>query len=157
MKTRFVELTRLTLITALALVAACARSTSPGDADGESFRGSAERRLADGLVVRVSVEPSAAMFDTDITIRSVIVNTSSVAQEVQSRECGFDYAGTLRLSGPPHVLKCMAYSGRRRIAPGDSVAGADLMRVKSPPGTYELRVRHLLTPETWVPVRVTVR
>ena len=156
MKTPFVELTRLTLIPALALTVACARPTSPVDANAE-VRGSAERRAAEGLVVRVSVEPAVAMFDTDITIRSVIVNSGSVAREVQSRECGFDYAGTLRVSGPPHVLKCMAYSGRRMIAPGDSVVGADLMRVKSAPGTYELRVRHLLIPETWVPVRVAVR
>jgi hypothetical protein len=53
--------------------------------------------------------------------------------------------------------KYMCWSNQRTLAPGDSVVGEDVMQVTSPPGTYQLRVRHLLDPERWVTLRVVVR
>jgi hypothetical protein len=151
--TRFkTSLAALAVIT----VAACSNGVGPDIRTRASSPGVAETALTNGLVHRLSL-PRSPESGSDITIRSVLVNTSATSILVEHRECGLDYSGTLKLSGPPHVLKCQAHSSRRQLAAGDSIVGGDYMRVASGPGRYELRVRHALDPQTWTSIAVVVR
>ena len=147
--------TRTVALAAL-VAAACSNGVGPQVESRTTAPGFAETSLSNGLVHRVSM-PRSPQSGTDVTIRSVIVNTSAMTMIIEHRECALDYRGTLKLSGPPHVLKCQAFSRRRTIAPGDSIVGADYMRIASGSGRYDLLVRHALEPETWTPIEVLVR
>lgn len=154
---RFVKHFR-TLIVAVTLpgLAACGNGLGPHVQSRTSSPGLAETALTNGLVHRVSMSPSPDS-GSDIQIRSVLVNTGTQSMLLEHRECGLDLGGTLKLSWPPGIVKCMAYSGRGQLAPGDSIVGGDYMRVASAPGRHELRVRHALDPEMWTPIDVVVR
>ncbi len=140
----------------LAVATACGTrsSAAPGDRLAE---GEARAILSGGLEQRVTLVPAQLVDGRDVEVRSVLFNRGNAPVSLSSRICGVDYAGTLSLTHPPEVLKCGGYSMQGTLAPGDSVVAADLMRVASPPGQYELRVRHALTPEHWVAMPVVVR
>lgn len=142
-------------VLALALLGACQQSATPTAPSGSLAAGRVEALLPGGLAQTVTIEPASPGSGSEVTIRSVVVNRGTESVTLVSRICGLDYGGTLALTNPPAVLKCAAYSRQGALAPGDSVVTADLMRVSSPPGTYELRVRHALTPEAWVTLPVT--
>ena len=131
-------------------------SESPTDA-GSPSDGTALVGRFGNLVQTVSIEPAAPAPGENIVIRSAIVNRGARSVTLSSRHCGLDYAGSLDLAWPPGIAKCAAYSGRRELAPGDSVVGYDLMAVTSPPGRHLLRVRHALEPEAWAELSVEVR
>lgn len=144
------------LFVALAATAACSAgpSSSPTTRGAE---GRAQASLPGGLVQRVTLQPAVLVDGRDVEIRSVLVNHGSAAVALSTRICGLDYAGALELANPPEVLKCAAVSMSTTLAPGDSLVVADIMRVASAPGEYELRVRHVLEPEKWLALRVVVR
>jgi hypothetical protein len=149
--------TLLLLLGGLVVLAAGCGSESgygPGDRVAE---GQVRATIVAGLEQRVTLVPATLVDGRDVEVRSVLFNSGAAPMVVTSRICGLDYSGTLSLTHPPEVLKCAGYSAQGTLAPGDSVVSADLMRVSSPSGQYELRVRHALTPDHWVVMPVVVR
>lgn len=102
----------------------------------------------------VPAEPAPG--DT-LRIRSVVGNLGTLPVETETRWCGLDLAGDLRLAWPPGWARCGAYSRGDELAHEDSVVEHEWGIVESPPGNYRLRVRHLLKPEHWAEVEVRVR
>lgn len=149
---------RALLTTPLLLVLAACGGTAGGAAPAERIaEGDASATFAGGLRQRVTLVPATLVNGRDVEVRSVLVNTGPAAVDLTHRICGLDYEGTLTLTWPPEVLKCAGYSGSLTLAPGDSIVGADLMRVASPAGQYTLRVRHAISPDRWITVPVVVR
>lgn len=109
------------------------------------------------LVQTVTITPASPASGENVSFRSVIVNRGSAPAAMTSRICGLDFGGTLELAWPPRIGKCGGYSSTGALAPGDSIVGHDLMQVASPPGRHGLRVRHALSPDTWVELSVDVR
>ncbi len=146
----------LLLAVLVLLAAGCGspRASAPGERVAE---GQVRATIAAGLEQRVTLVPAMLLDGRDVEVRSVLVNTGGTPLSVTSRICGLDYAGTLTLTHPPEVLKCGGYSRQGPLAPGDSAVSADLMRVSSLSGQYELRVRHALSPDHWVVMPVVVR
>lgn len=68
-----------------------------------------------------------------------------------------DYGGTLVLAEVSGILKCAAHSSTTMLAAGDSLISRALMRIASPPGNYQLLVRHALQPGHWATVAISVR
>lgn len=54
-------------------------------------------------------------------------------------------------------MRCGGFSTQGALAPGDSVRRWEGGVLVSGPGTYSVRLRHLLLPERWVTFQVTVR
>ncbi|MDH5234755.1 MAG: hypothetical protein OEW77_07315 [Gemmatimonadota bacterium] len=117
--------------------------------------GWAEEPFGAGLVQVVTISPAALLDGNDIEVRSVIRNAGLVTIPLESRVCGLDYAGSLEVVS--FLLHCAAYSQSTQLAPGDSVVTTDVLRVASPPGRYELQVRHAVSPEHWATVPTLVR
>lgn len=113
--------------------------------------------IAEGLQQIVTIDPVDPSAGQTIRIRSVIRNTSSTSQMLQSRICGLDFAGSLELVWPPNIAKCAGYSMTGSVAAGDSVVAGDIMNVNSPPGAYVLRIRHAIEPEGWYELSVVVK
>lgn len=87
-------------------------------------------------------------------IESTVVNEGGQPVSVESRICGLDLRTELRFA--PQV-RCGGYSMQGQLAPGDSVRSTEGGVLTSGPGTYSVRLRHLLQPEKWVTFQVTVR
>jgi hypothetical protein len=137
------------VLAAFVLTIGCA---TPSDVTGVGHA----LQLPGHLVQRVTLSPAAPAPGQNVSIRSVISNTGFLAASLSSRVCGLDFGGDLKLTWPPNLGKCAAYSMSGDLAPADSVLGFDTMRVDSPPGEYTLRVRHALSPEGWYELRVRV-
>ena len=144
------------LIVVVVLASACRSVSSDAPATVDTPGPAVELRLPSGLAQRVTLSPAAPAQGQNVSIRSVLRNNGSESIALTSRICGLDYSGTLKLSQPPEVGRCAGFSMGHPIAPGDSVVGADYMRVDSPPGEYTLRVCHALTPEAWFELKVRV-
>lgn len=108
-----------------------------------------------GLKQTIQITPAQPAMGDTIAIVSTVVNTYTlVATDVTSRICGLDLEGNLPLTNP--FGWCAGYSRHGELAPGDSISGYDRRVVGGFPGNYTLRVRHLLEPDVWVEVPVTV-
>jgi hypothetical protein len=143
-----------------ALLASCSLALAACDttsllAPGGRISGYAEEQFGNGLVQAVTISPAALLDGNDIEVRSVIRNAGLLPIPLESRVCGLDYAGSLEVVS--FLLHCAAFSQTTELAPGDSVVTTDIMRVASPPGQYELRVRHAVAPEHWASVPTLVR
>lgn len=88
-----------------------------------------------------------------VEVRSTVHASSDAAAEVEARICGLDLLG-LQLQDP--FARCGGYSMRTQLAPGDSLLQRDARIIDSGPGSYTLRVRHLVAPDTWVDIPVEV-
>lgn len=141
-------------LAALATITACSGTSSPED---RLVVGEASIEMPGGLSQRVTLVPAEPASGQNVEVRSVVVNNGTAAAQLTARTCGLDYEGSLELTQPPEVMKCAGHSMTASLAPGDSLVGADLMRVSSAPGDYELRVRQLLDPSHWVSLQVVVR
>ncbi len=148
-------LTTTMILAAGTMLAACTlENAAPRERAAE---GEASVTLPGGLTQHVRLEPTEPTGGLNVTLHSAIVNGGSDAVAVTARICGLDYAGALELTHPPEVMKCAGVSQSTMLAAGDSLVVGDIMRVTSPPGTHELRVRHALDPERWVSLEVVVR
>lgn len=107
-----------------------------------------------GLEQTIRLTPTAPSPGDTLAITSIVVNGTGAAVNVTSRICGIDLQTTLKLSGTG--LACAGYSMQGPLAPGDSLLGFAGGVVMSGAGTYTLRLRHLLNPDVWVEVPVTV-
>lgn len=108
-----------------------------------------------GLEQTVRLSPAEPAPGDTLIIASVVMNGTSLPVDVTSRICGIDVETTLKLTGTN--VACAGYSMHGELAPGDSLLGSAMGVVASAPGTYNLRVRHLLNPDVWVEVPITVR
>lgn len=113
-------------------------------------------RLGD-IVQTVTLTPASPRSGETVSIRSAIVNRGSAPVPLTSRICGLDFEGSLDLAWPLEIGKCGGYSMHDALVPGDSVVTYDLMQVTAPAGRHVVRIRHALTPETWVELDVHVR
>jgi hypothetical protein len=109
-----------------------------------------------GLEQTVRLSPAEPKTGDTLDIRSIVVNGTAAPVDVVSRICGIDLETTLNLTSTSNVA-CGGYSVQGPLAPGDSLLGFAGGVVASGPGQYTLRVRHLLDPDVWVDVPVTVR
>lgn len=107
-----------------------------------------------GLVQTVRISRSEPATGDTVWIESTITNQGSQPVHVKSRICGFDLETNLRFA--PQV-RCGGHSMQGPLAPGDSLRSAEGGVLTSGPGTYSVRLRHLLDPERWVSLRITVR
>ena len=147
-----VRLTHLITVTsALAGVLGC----STGDPVAPARAAGAPQATIQGLEQTVQLFPAEPSQGEQLRIVSVVVNKNAAPTDVVSRICGLDTGGDLDLTGSGFM--CAGYSMYAELAPGESVAGNDVRVVTSAPGSYTLRVRHLLLPDTWVEVPVVVR
>jgi len=103
--------------------------------------------------VRYAPEDPAAGDTLDIT--SIVVNQTAGAIDVASRICGLDVESSLKLTNS--FLSCAGYSMQGELAVGDTLRGLARRVIAGPPGAYTLRVRHLLDPDVWVEIPITVR
>jgi hypothetical protein len=108
-----------------------------------------------GLEQSVRLSPAEPAPGDTLDIASIVVNRSADPVGVVSRICGLDLETPLQLANP--FVRCGGYSMQGALPPGDSVQGFDRRVVGSEPGSYRLRVRHLLNPDVWVEVPITVR
>ena len=145
---------RVALLLVLALSACDGRDIL---AIRDGIEGRTDESIGAGLTQSVTVRASALLDGNDVEVRSILVNTGVASIVVSTRICGFDYGGTLVLSEVPGILRCAGYSSSTMLAAGDSLVANDLMRIASPPGQYQLRVRHALQPEHWASVAIAVR
>lgn len=107
------------------------------------------------LIQRVTVTPARPTMGDTIVIRSALRNAGATPVPIVATICGVHLQGTLRVADP--FVRCAGYSMTGELAPGDSVIDSRRVVVASPPGMWELEVRHLLEPSTWVSVAVEVR
>ena len=108
-----------------------------------------------GLEQTVRISPAEPKTGDTLDIRSIVVNGTAAAVDVVSRICGMDLETTLSMTHPG--LACAGYSMHGPLAPGDSLLGFAGGVVVSAAGQYTLRIRHLLDPDVWIEVPVTVR
>lgn len=145
---------RACLLLLAAVLSGCGKGLLDSDRDAQGEALTLRYDGPGGLVqtVRISrVEPAPG--DT-LWIESTITNQGSRPVNVKSRTCGFDLETTLRFA--PQV-RCAGYSTEGPLAPGDSLRSTEGGVLTSGPGTYAVRLRHLLDPERWVSLRITVR
>ena len=110
---------------------------------------------AQGLEQTVRLSPAEPATGDTVEITSIVVNQAGGEVDVASRTCGLDLQTSLTLTNP--FIRCAGYSVQGTLAAGDSLVGFDRRVVSGLPGNYTLRVRHLLNPDVWVDVPVTVR
>ena len=126
-----------------------------GSAGPAAPAGAPQTIVVQGLEQTVQLFPAEPSPGEQLRIVSVVVNRNAASTNVMSRICGLDTGGDLALSGSGFM--CAGYSMDAELAPGDAVTGSDVRVVASAPGSYTLRVRHLLVPDAWVDVPVVVR
>ena len=107
-----------------------------------------------GLEQTVQLTPATPSPGDNLSITSIVVNGTGAAVDVTSRICGMDLETTLKLNVTG--LACAGYSMHGALAAGDTLFGFAGGVVVSGAGTYTVRVRHLLNPDVWVEVPVTV-
>ena len=108
----------------------------------------------------VEVTPRDPKVGERIDIWSVVINRGDDQESPVAHLCELAVSGgTLELdvSPDPSSGRCMLSHGRIGLSAGDStVLSSGPWEVVSEPGTYNVRVRHLLDPDVWVTVPVVV-
>jgi hypothetical protein len=154
MRTRAPRLALLLLPAALLGLAACddLDPFEPGwDEELDSYVVTV--RTSQGLRQEVRISEIEPFPGDTILIESVVTNRSTSPLTVELRTCGLDLQGDLALAFTPN---CRGYSEQITLRPGEVRLQWQEAVVRSRPGRYTLRVRHLLEPETWVRLRVEV-
>jgi hypothetical protein len=107
------------------------------------------------LVQEVRIEPAEPRVGDTVVIRSTVTNRGAARVETESRICGLDIQTELAYADP--FARCAGYSQTVELGVGRSVMASDQFVVTGAPGSYPLRVRHLLSPEQWVSIQLRVR
>jgi hypothetical protein len=89
-----------------------------------------------------------------LKIESVLKNISNQTIDVNRVVCELDVESGLNLESP--FILCAAYSVKGPLAPGEEAVGYLQRVVRAKPGRYQIVIRHLLEPSTWVPAGLTV-
>jgi hypothetical protein len=135
-----------------AVLSACDRTVHEPQADPQPL--TQRHDGPSGLVQTIRIADTHPATGETLRIESVITNEGTGARPVTSRICGMDLDTGLRFE--PDV-RCAGYSMGGTLAPGDSRIGVEQGVIASRPGTYSVRLRHLLDPEQWVSFQITVR
>jgi len=91
-----------------------------------------------------------------ILIRSAVHNASREPVDLVVHEFCLEIGGTAELADPAEFrFDCETF--RRPLLPGDSLVEFEERVVLSPPGTYSLQVRQLVSPDVEVEVELRVR
>jgi hypothetical protein len=156
MKSRLPVLRRRTLAAAVLVVitalSACRGTLFESDADAQPL--TQRHDGAAGLVQTISISDTHPAQGETLRIESILTNEGASPQAVTSRICGLDLDTALRFE--PDV-RCAGYSIGGTLAPGASRVEVEEAVIASRPGTYSVRLRHLLDPEQWVSFQITVR
>jgi hypothetical protein len=139
----------LALVTVLS---ACGRTVNEPQADPKPLTQRYDGPA--GLVQTIRIADTHPTTGETLRIESVITNEGAGPRVVNSRICGLDLDTGLRFE--PGV-RCAGYSMGGMLAPGDSRVEVEEAVIASRPGTYSVRLRHLLDPEQWVGFQITVR
>jgi hypothetical protein len=132
--------------------AACSEPAATGP---ELDAGVVRLTTASGLVQELRIEPAEPRVGDTVVIRSTVTNRGSAAVGTESRICGLDIETDLAYSDP--FGRCGGYSQTVELAVGRSLSGSEQFVVTGGPGNYQLRVRHLLSPEQWATMQLRVR
>lgn len=119
--------------------------------------GESEVELFDGLVQRVTVTPADPEIGAEVEIRSVVRNPDRSTPRFLSNICRLDLESGLELMTAPDWAECKGLPHQVDLAPGDSVVVVTRQRVHGEAGEHEVRVLHVLEPQSWVPVKVRLR
>ena len=119
-------------------------SNTDGKASGPSG-------LEQRLTIKVEAAPAGSPYTALITASSMIVNTGATTVPVTSRACFFqqsDFESTAKLDRFEPFISCAAVSMTMDLGPGQSTGALDVQfGVRSPAGTYTLKLRQALAPE----------
>lgn len=114
----------------------------------------ARRVVVNGLEETLTLSPDVVRWGDTLIITSTVINQSAAAVAVVHRVCGLDLQTNLSLRQA--YVTCAGYSASGDLNPGDTVVGVEQRVVAAAPGTYTLRVRHLLNPDVWLAVPMTL-
>jgi hypothetical protein len=152
------------LTTALmAVSAACNGTRHPAGSPADTTPASDSRLVSQSigeLVHELRITPAEPVTGDTLEILSTVINRGAALAEIGSVICGLDLVTMLTME--PVVAQCEAVGPVRfALAPGDSarigpvpVSGGI---VRSGPGRYAVRARHLLEPELWTEFEIVVR
>jgi hypothetical protein len=136
----------------VAVLSACGRTVNEPQAAPEPltqrYHGPA------GLVQTIRIADTHPTTGETLRIESVITNAGAGPIAVTSLICGLQLETELRFEP---TARCAGYSMGGMLAPGDSRVEVEEAVIASRPGTYSVRLRHLLDPEQWVSFQITVR
>jgi hypothetical protein len=143
---------------ALALLAAVAcAGTSPLDTEDRATRLAGEARtlgprgLEQHLTVVVDPDDFREPGFHTLLVTSNVTNTGPAPVTVTARVCLFfasDVEVTAEADRFEPFVSCGAVAQTRELAPGTSVGPMEVRyRIRSGPGVYAVRVRHILAPE----------
>ena len=107
--------------------------------------------LEQRVTIKVEAPPAGSPYTALLTASSTIVNTGSTTVPLTTRACFFqqsDFESTAQLDRFEPLISCAAVSMAMDLAPGQSTGALDVQfGVRSPAGTYTLKLRHALAPE----------
>ncbi|HYR11614.1 MAG TPA: hypothetical protein VEQ60_27775 [Longimicrobium sp.] len=107
-----------------------------------------------GLVQTIRIADTHPATGETLRIESVITNEGAGPVAVTSSICGLHLETGLRFVP---AIRCAGYSMGGTLSPGGSRVEVEEAVIASGPGTYSVRLRHLLDPEQWVSFQITVR
>lgn len=146
-----------------ALAAACNGARHPAGSSSEDTPASDSRLVSESigeLVHELRITPAAPAPGDTLEIVSIVINRGAAPAEIGSVICGLDLVTMLTLE--PVVPQCEAVGPVRfTLVPGDSAGIGPIPVsggvVRSGPGRYSIRARHLLEPELWTEFEIVVR
>lgn len=116
-----------------------------------------EKALPNGLVHTLFLSHAEVAQGDTLRLVSFISNRGDAPVEVTVRYCDLDIDSKMDFL----ITRSCAedtYSTTQNLAPGHHIRKIDItMRLRSRPGVYRMRVRHLLDPELWLPFDLRVR
>ena len=108
---------------------------------------------ADRLHQRIVFSNIAPKQGEVVTIHATVTNLGNT-RDLTTRICGLDWEGVqTEMAG----VACAGYSMKSSVAPNGFIEGGDARIIKSPPGDYTLKIRHLIDPEQWIEVKLHVQ
>jgi len=119
-----------------------------GNTDGKA---SGPSGLEQRITIKVEAPRAGSPYTALLTASSTIVNTGTATVPLTTRACFFqqsDFESTAQLDRFEPLVSCAAVSMAMDLAPGQSTGALDVQfGVRSPAGTYTLKLRQALAPE----------
>jgi hypothetical protein len=97
--------------------------------------------------------PGVRQGDT-LRIESRLKNVSTQSVNIHRLVCEVDIETSLQMEGP--FIHCIIGVLDGPLAPGEEDTRTVSRRILSPPGRYNVSIRHLLQPDVWVTAELTV-
>jgi hypothetical protein len=144
------------LVGAIAVLAfaGCGERLSPPSQAAEVL--AARDEAAGGIVQTVLLSADQVRKGDRLRIESRITNEGPMPAMVLSRVCTLDLETPMHMELLSDEVRCLAYSMRGALAPGESRIEVEERLITADPGVYLMRVRHLLDPRHAAIFRITV-